>query len=83
MRDKNLTNPQNVSSDDIRVYLEDLVEEGKSRSTVDQAYNALSYFYMAAYNRDLILEGFKRPRKKKLKPVVLTVSEVRKIAISA
>ena len=50
---------------------------------MDQAYNALSYFYMAVYNHDLILEGFKRPRKKKLKPVVLTVSEVRKIAISA
>jgi site-specific recombinase XerD len=83
VRDKNLTNPQNVSSDDIRAYLEGLVEEGKSRSTVDQAYNALSYFYMAVYNHDLILDGFKRPRKKKLKPVVLTVSEVRKIAISA
>ena len=83
MRDKNLTNPQNVSSDDIKAYLEGLVEEGKSRSTADQAYNALSYFYMAAYNRDLILEGFKRPRKNKLKPVGLTVSEVRKIAISA
>ena len=83
VRDKNLTNPQNVSSDDIRAYLEGLVEEGKSRSTVDQAYNALSYFYIAVYNHDLILEGFKRPRKKKLKPVVLTVSEVRKIAISA
>ena len=83
VREKNLTNPQNVSSDDIRAYLEGLVEEGKSRSTVDQAYNALSYFYMAVYNNDLILDGFKRPRKKKLKPVVLTVSEVRKIAISA
>ena len=83
VRDKNLTNPQNISSDDIRAYLEGLVEEGKSRSTVDQAYNALSYFYIAVYNHDLILEGFKRPRKKKLKPVVLTVSEVRKIAISA
>jgi site-specific recombinase XerD len=83
VRDKNLTNPQNVSSDDIKAYLEGLVEEGKSRSTVDQAYNALSYFFMAVYNHDLILEGFKRPRKKKLKPVVLTVSEVRKIAISA
>ena len=35
VRDKNLINPQNVSSDDIRAYLEGLVEEGKSRSTVD------------------------------------------------
>jgi len=83
VRDKNLTNPQNVSSEDIRAYLEGLVEEGKSRSTVDQAYNALSYFYMAVYNHELLLEGFKRPRKKKLKPVVLTVSEVRQIAVSA
>ncbi len=82
-RDKNLTNPQNITSEDIRNYLEGLVEAGKSISTVDQAYNALGYFYMAIYNHELILEGFKRPRKKKLKPVVLTVSEVRRIAISA
>ena len=83
VRGLNLTNPQNVTGDDIREYLEGLVAEGKSRSTVDQAYNALSYFYKAVYNHDLILDGFKRPRKKKLKPVVLTVSEVRKIAVSA
>ena len=83
VQDINLTNPQNVSGDDIRTYLEGLVTEGKSRSTVDQAYNALSYFYKAVYNHDLILDGFKRPRKKKLKPVVLTVSEVLKIAVSA
>lgn len=82
VRDKDLTNPQNISEDDIRSYLEGLVMEGKSRSTVDQAYNALGYFYKAVYNHDLILDGFKRPRKKKLKPVVLTVSEVRKIAVS-
>ena len=83
VRGLNLTNPQNVTGDDIREYLEGLVADGKSRSTVDQAYNALSYFYKAVYNHDLILDGFKRPRKKKLKPVVLTVSEVRKIAVSA
>jgi integrase/recombinase XerD len=50
---------------------------------VDQAYSAFSYFYKAVYNHDLILDGFKRPRKKKLKLVVLTVSEVLKIAVSA
>ena len=83
VRGLDLTNPQNVTGDDITEYLEGLVADGKSRSTVDQAYNALSYFYKAVYNHDLILDGFKRPRKKKLKPVVLTVSEVRKIAVSA
>jgi integrase len=38
---------------------------------------------MVSYSHELILEGLKRPRKKELKPVVLTVSEFRKIAISA
>ena len=64
---------------DISTYLEGLVTEKKSRSTVDQAYNSLSYFYKAFYSHDLILDGFKQPRKKKLKPVGLTVNEVLKL----
>jgi hypothetical protein len=53
-------------------------KEGKLRSTIDQAYNALSCFYMAVYNHELILARFKRTRKEKLKPVILTGSEVQK-----
>jgi len=80
---KKLTNPRDVTDVEIRQYLADLITQGKSRSTVDQAYNALSYFHKAVYNQDLVLEGFKRPGKKKLKPVVLTISEVKRIATSA
>ncbi len=83
VRNKNLTNPCDVTAEVIHHYLADLVYAGKSRSTIDQAYNALSYFHKAVYNQDLVLEGFKRPSKRKLKPVVLTISEVKRIAISA
>jgi integrase/recombinase XerD len=83
VRNRKLTNPRDVTDVDIRQYLADLITLGKSRSTLDQDCKALSYFHKAVYNQDLILEGFKRSGKKKIKPFVVTISEVKKIANSA
>jgi len=56
---KNLTNPRDVTDVEIRQYLADLITQGKSRSTADQAYNELSYFHKAVQSGS----GFGRIQK--------------------
>ncbi|GJL79470.1 MAG: putative integrase/recombinase y4qK [Nitrospinaceae bacterium] len=75
--------PYTVTAEEIRGYLDQLVEGNLSRSTIDQAVNALDFFSKSTLNQPLNLDGFRRPAKKKVQPVLLTLDEVKKIAISA
>jgi integrase/recombinase XerD len=75
--------PYVVTSGEIRNYLHQLIESDLSRSTIDQAVNALDFFCKSTLGFSLDLNGFKRPSKKKTAPVLLTLDEVKKIAISA
>jgi len=74
--------PYAVTTDDILQYLNHQVASDLSRSTVDQAVNALNFFCKSALGRPLDLSGFQRPRKVKAAQVVLTLDEVKRIAIS-
>ena len=75
--------PHSASPEDIRDYLDQLVAGELSRSTIDQAVNALDFFCKSTLGHPLDLNGFLRPAKKKVMPVLLTLDEVKKIAISA
>lgn len=75
--------PHSVTQEDIRVYLDRLATSDLSRSTIDQAVNALSFYCKSNLGQALDLEGFNRPPKKKAPPVLLTLDEVKRIAISA
>ncbi len=75
--------PGSVTQEDIRSYLDQLAASDASRSTVDQAVNALSFFCKTILDRPLDLQGFHRPPKKNAPPVLLTLDEVKRIAISA
>lgn len=75
--------PDSVTQEDIRAYLDQLAASDLSRSTIDQAVNALSFFCKFNLDQSLDLEGFHRPPKKKAPPVLLTLDEVKRIAISA
>ncbi len=72
-----------ITQEDIRTYLDQLAVSDLSRSTIDQAVNALSFFCKFLLNQSLDLDGFHRPPKKKPAPVLLTLDEVKRIAISA
>ncbi len=76
-------NPAEIHMQEIRRYLDGMVEKSLSRSTVDQAVNALDFFYREVYGRELDLNGFKRPRKVRRSPEMLSPKEVMRIAVSA
>ncbi len=64
-----------VAGQDVRDYLEWLVEEGKSSSTLNIAYSALQLYFASILKRKFF---YKLPRAKKVKllPVVLSKREI-------
>jgi len=74
--------PSDVSDSDIKDYLLYLVEEKQAAtSTLNQAINALKFYYGIMLKRKFLYE-IKRPRKDKKLPVVLSKEEVAKILSS-
>jgi len=70
--------PKEVNSSDIKAYLEKLIKEGKSGSTINSAYSAL-YFYFGKVLRRKFFVNIPRSKKEKKLPVVLTKEEVLQI----
>lgn len=75
--------PRNIAMEEIRDYLQLLMAMDNSRSTIDQAINALRFLCVEVFGQPFSLENFTRPQKNKLPPVVLTLEEVKRIAVSA
>ena len=72
----------NITERNIQDHLNHLVEGGLSRSTIDQATKAMEILYYELLRKQLDLSGFKRPKKKRPDPVILTPDEVYQIAYS-
>lgn len=70
-----------ITEQDVRDFLNHLVEEGLSRSTIDQAVTAMEILCREILKQSLDLSGFKRPIKLRPAPVVLTSNEVNQIAV--
>jgi integrase/recombinase XerD len=71
--------PSQINDSDIKDYLLHLAEEKKSAtSTLNQAINALKFYYGTMLKKKFLYE-IKRPRKDKKLPVVLSKEEVAKI----
>ena len=74
--------PGDVPLGEIRKYLDNLVARNLCRSTVDQAANALAFFYREVFGMNLDFKILRRPKKKKPAPVILSREEVEQIAVS-
>jgi site-specific recombinase XerD len=75
-------NPSDINDHDIKNYLVYLAEEKQSAtSTLNQAINALKFYYGSMLKKKF-LYAIKRPRKDKKLPVVLSKEEVAKILSS-
>ena len=71
--------PSKINDNDIKDYLLYLAEEKQSAtSTLNQAINALKFYYGTTLKKKFIYE-VKRPRKDKKLPIVLSKEEVAKI----
>jgi site-specific recombinase XerD len=74
--------PSDIDDNDIKDYLLYLAEEKQSAtSTVNQAINALKFYYGSMLKKKFVYE-VKRPRKDKKLPVVLSKEEVARILSS-
>ena len=71
-----------ITEQDVRGYLDYLVQKGLSRSTIDQASKAIEILYYSLFRKQLDLSGFKRPKKERLNPIILTSEEVYQIAVN-
>jgi len=75
-------NPSDITDNDLKDYLLYLAEEKQSATaTLNQAINALKFYYGSMLKRKFIYE-VRRPRKDKKLPVVLSKEEVAKILSS-
>lgn len=71
--------PSEINDNDIKNYLVYIAEERQSAtSTLNQAINALKFYYGNILKRKFVFE-VKRPRKDKKLPVVLSKEEIAKI----
>lgn len=70
-----------ISRQDIKDYLDFLISNGKSPSTVNLAINALKFYYEKIMPRKFFdyAFGIKRPKKEKTLPLVLSKQEIIKI----
>ncbi len=72
-------NPYEINDSDIKNYLLYLAEEKRfATSTLNQAINALKFYYGSMLKKNFVYE-IKRPRKDKKLPIVLSKEEVAKI----
>ena len=68
-----------INENDIRMYLRKLIQEGKSDSYLNQAVNAIKFYYEVVLEMPNRFYSIERPRKKKLLPKVISKEEVRSI----
>ncbi|MCK5319899.1 tyrosine-type recombinase/integrase [Candidatus Parcubacteria bacterium] len=73
--------PREINSQDIKDYLDYLISSGKSTSTINQAINALKFYYGQILRRKFFFGeiGIKRPKKEKKLPTVLSKQEIVKM----
>ena len=70
-----------IKKQDIKDYLDYLISSGKSTLTVNQAINALKFYYGQILRRKFFSNemGIKRPKKEKKLPIVLSKQEIIKM----
>ena len=73
--------PKEINSQDIKDYLDYLINSGKSTSTINQAINALKFYYGQILRRKFFSGEIeiKRPKKEKKLPIVLSKQEILKM----
>lgn len=68
-----------LNENDIRQYLQWLVQKGRSKSYINQAINSIKFYYEIVLGMSNRFYNIERPRKDKKLPVVLSKVHVKKI----
>ncbi len=65
-----------LDENDIRLYLQYLIQQGKSNSSVNQAINAIKFYYEVVLGMPNRFYSIERPRKEQRLPQVLSKEEI-------
>ena len=68
-----------LGENDVRLYLQKLVQEGKSNSYLNQAVNAIKFYYEVVMGMPNRFYDIERPRKEYKLPKVLSVEKISKL----
>ncbi|MBT4277419.1 tyrosine-type recombinase/integrase [Candidatus Falkowbacteria bacterium] len=71
-------NPKNIKTDDIRNYLEKMVDKNSASSTINLAYSAFKFYFEKILRRRFFV-NIPRVKKSKKLPTVLTRNEIGEI----
>jgi site-specific recombinase XerD len=71
--------PSELSMKEIGVYIGHLTKSGRSRSTIDQAINALHFLYTEVLHHPVLIRDIDRPAVKRTPPVILSGNEITRI----
>jgi len=68
--------PMDINENEIRSYLQKLIQEGKSSSYINQAINSIKFFYEMVHGMPNRFYTIVRPRKETKLPKVLSKNEI-------
>src|SRR5690606_4712797 len=68
--------PEHINENDIRAYLQKLIQEGSSNSYINQTINAIKFYYEDVMEMPNQLYGMERTRVEEKLPKVLSKKEV-------
>ena len=71
--------PINLNEMDVRKYLQELIQKGKSNSYINLSINSIKFFYEVVHGMPNRFYSIERPRKEKHLPEVLSQEEVLRI----
>ncbi len=71
--------PSELGVKEIKTYIGYLTKSGRSRSTIDQAINALHFLYTEVLHRPVLIRDINRPAVKRTPPVILSGNEISRI----
>ncbi len=75
----NETDLMRIDENDIRLYLQGLVQKGRSNSYLNQTINSIKFYYEVVKEMPNRFYSVERPRREEKLPVVLSKQEVRDI----
>tara|TARA_R110002049_G_scaffold125135_1_gene280745 strand:- start:1383 stop:2510 length:1128 start_codon:yes stop_codon:yes gene_type:complete len=70
------TAPVHLNEMDVRIYLQKLIQEGKSNSHVNLAVNSIKFYYEVVHGMPNRFYSIERPRKQKQLPSVISKEEI-------
>lgn len=70
---------EEISDEQVRQYILNLLREGKSHSYVNQAYSAIKFFYHQVLGKRNITTSLPRPKREQRLPEILSQGDVMKI----